>query len=499
MKRIVLAAAAGISFAFFSATAQDKVLLKSGKQARCEVLEYNQGKIKLETPSGKVQTGSMSAVEHIDFRTLIPFNSDLPLEVYTVSPPKIGIFFPIDDSIFRTSPEKRLRETAKIGRTPAERPLQIRNCATWMVEPGKTADETNWKALRKEIRAKDIRGLELPIGSGSDDLVHLAGVKELRYIRHKPELRTSRYLSHLVKLPGLRYLNLIIEDDTPVKKFADIEHLKNLRALYLRQASDKHLRHLKALRNLRILRIRLGHNVTQEGLNYIADLENLRELVLRKVNITDKELTKLKPLKNLRVLRLSRMDVAGAGLRALQSLDNLQALSLRHTSVTGEDLQRLFGMRKLHTLDLYGTDIKDQAIMKLTSFKKLRVLNVGRTKITGRNMNALKGLRRLYLRSSRVSNRGIDSIAELKHLKLLDLQNARTRVTDKGMRHLKNLTSLQALDISGTNVTDKGLMYLRGLENLKRIAVETTDTTKKGRTKLLSAIPGLDFVGQNDI
>src|SRR5205814_5092336 len=43
---------------------------------------------------------------------------------------------------------------------------------------------------------------------------------------------------------------------------------------------------------------------------------------------------------------------------------------------------------------------------------------------------------------------------------------ARTKVTDAGLKHLKELKHLTRLDLSSTNVTDKGLKELRELKNL---------------------------------
>ncbi len=42
-----------------------------------------------------------------------------------------------------------------------------------------------------------------------------------------------------------------------------------------------------------------------------------------------------------------------------------------------------------------------------------------------------------------------------------------TRVTDKGLKHLKGLTSLQTLNLSRTRVTDAGLEHLKGLIRLQ--------------------------------
>jgi Leucine-rich repeat (LRR) protein len=42
----------------------------------------------------------------------------------------------------------------------------------------------------------------------------------------------------------------------------------------------------------------------------------------------------------------------------------------------------------------------------------------------------------------------------------------RTKITDAGLKHLRTLTKLKTLNLSGTEVTDAGLTELRELKSL---------------------------------
>jgi Leucine-rich repeat (LRR) protein len=54
--------------------------------------------------------------------------------------------------------------------------------------------------------------------------------------------------------------------------------------------------------------------------------------------------------------------------------------------------------------------------------------------------------------------------------------------------HLKGLTSLQTLNLSGS-ITDSGLVHLKGLTNLQQLYLEDTQITDAGVADLQKALP----------
>jgi Leucine-rich repeat (LRR) protein len=67
-------------------------------------------------------------------------------------------------------------------------------------------------------------------------------------------------------------------------------------------------------------------------------------------------------------------------------------------------------------------------------------------------------------------------------------------VTDEGLEHLRGLTSLQGLCLSGTQVTDAGLEHLRGLTSLQQIYLSGTQVTDAGEAELQRALPDLTII-----
>ncbi|HZI25738.1 MAG TPA: c-type cytochrome domain-containing protein, partial [Chryseolinea sp.] len=84
----------------------------------------------------------------------------------------------------------------------------------------------------------------------------------------------------------------------------------------------------------------------------------------------------------------------------------------------------------------------------------------------------------LNLANTRISNKGIEIIAQLKALRQLYLNN--TQITDNGVKHLISLADLTYLNLVGTGISDEGLLYLSEMPKLKNIFVYQTKISANG-------------------
>jgi len=64
-----------------------------------------------------------------------------------------------------------------------------------------------------------------------------------------------------------------------------------------------------------------------------------------------------------------------------------------------------------------------------------------------------------------------------------------TRVSDAGLVHLRGLTQLKWLDLTGTQVTGSGLEHLQGLTQLQELTLSNTKVTDAGVAELQKALP----------
>ena len=122
-------------------------------------------------------------------------------------------------------------------------------------------------------------------------------------------------------------------------------------------------------------------------------------------------------------------------------------------------------------------------------------------------MRARGDLQKLDLRNTEVTDVGLEHLKGLTNLRGLDLSgcniagslqlpnlrgtgaagNARTSrcvMTDAGLKHLEGMSRLHQLDLIGCDVTDAGLTHLTGLISLKSLCLDDTKITDAGITNL---------------
>jgi hypothetical protein len=106
-------------------------------------------------------------------------------------------------------------------------------------------------------------------------------------------------------------------------------------------------------------------NITDEGLENIAGLQELQSLNLDGTRITDNGLRTLRTLPRLSQLSLVRTEITDKGLENLKSLKGLQVLSLTFTAISDDGLETLSELQSLSTLYLGGTKMSTKGVERL--------------------------------------------------------------------------------------------------------------------------------------
>ncbi len=192
-------------------------------------------------------------------------------------------------------------------------------------------------------------------------------------------------LENLVVVPGseraiarLRQLESLTvagtDDDDAILRSA--RRLKRLETLHLGRASEQGLRGLSSLTRLRDLRIddvipgrppvatlreltsleflSCGRDWgTDQDLEQLATLRNLRYLNLRGARLSPAGLAALARLPQLTYLDLDGVPLGDAGVKPLASLTGLQGLSLRHCGLTDACVKSLRRLKNLRHLIVY--------------------------------------------------------------------------------------------------------------------------------------------------
>lgn len=137
----------------------------------------------------------------------------------------------------------------------------------------------------------------------------------------------------------------------------------------------------------------------------------------------------------------------------------------------------------------------DTTLSSLAAASKLESLEAGshsftayppqETRITDAGLQSLAGLthlKMLDLTGARITDHGLQMLAGLEDLESLSLGG--TSITDEGLQHLVSLRKLTSLDLRGTSVTDDGLQKLEALPNLQRLSIPETGITPDGVARL---------------
>ena len=100
-------------------------------------------------------------------------------------------------------------------------------------------------------------------------------------------------------------------------------------------------------------------------------------------------------------------------------------------------------------------------------------------------------IEQLLLSSAPLTDIGIDRIAKLTDLRVLNLVN--TQITDEGVKYIGTLQKLRKLELGRNNITDAGVEHLVGLTNLESLSLANTRVADVGLLKL-AALSGLNFL-----
>ncbi|HWB97766.1 MAG TPA: hypothetical protein VG672_13725, partial [Bryobacteraceae bacterium] len=189
---------------------------------------------------------------------------------------------------------------------------------------------------------------------------------------------------------------------------------------------------------------------------------------------------------------LDRIRFHDAGLEEIAGLAHLRELVLRQSGIRGHSLGPF---HELRALDVTLTPLDDEGFSHVRDMPHLQRLWAGDTLITDRGLDAIAGLAELEdldLHGSRVSDSGLSSLRRLTGLRKLNLMG--TEITDAGLAQLAGLTRLEELNLYRTRVTNAGLDRLKQLAALRQVDLRYTRATQAGVSDLHAALPNARLI-----
>ncbi len=200
--------------------------------------------------------------------------------------------------------------------------------------------------------------------------------------------------------------------------------------------------------------------LTQRTLDSLAQLNELRSVVLWGTEVTNEDIKKLLPLKQL------------------------VSIDLSYTRVTGEVLATLADMPELVMVNLEGCDVDDRHLANLKPMVRLHTLRLAKCGITDDGLKYLRGMKELVhldLSTCEITDEGLKSIGQLPSIQHLWLSKTvrygkddKSKLTDGCVDYLASLKSLVDLQIADSRLTEVGLKRLRESLPNTRISTESS-------------------------
>lgn len=340
-------------------------------------------------------------------------------------------------------------------------------------------------------------------GFGDEQLATLTKFDRLTLLSLENSVVTDEGLTAIKEIPTLKTLNLrkcAQLTDAGIEHVAELPKLERLILLYNKDGlTNECMTSIAKISTLRALDIRGCVQIKDDGLLAMAPLKNLVDFKHRGFNVTNDGLAVFGELPQLRVLMMQdAANVDDGGMKYLEGLDSLISLDMTGTLVEDPGLAALAG-KKLEDLRLRNTLVEGTGLDQLeSSYETLTYLDLNESFASDEGLAKVapfKNLETLLVWQTAVTNDGLDVLRELPKLKKLTLK-ALGDVTDAGMEHVAQVTTLADLDLSESGVTNEGLAKLHGLKNLTTLNVANTDVTSDGVEAIKAAIPGLTNVTQ---
>ncbi|MBC8353962.1 MAG: protein kinase [Planctomycetes bacterium] len=156
--------------------------------------------------------------------------------------------------------------------------------------------------------------------------------------------------------------------------------------------------------------------------------------------------------------------------------------SIRSESVTDDDLAGIERLRWIVSIDLTRnarfTDMTLKRIGKLNLTGRLSLNDTNVTDAGLAHLRNLSSLNDLNLGSTSITDVTLEWIGKQSLIGSVVLSE--TNVTDAGLAHLRNLSHLRWLFLNGTPITDDGLRHLAHLSNLQNLSVSETEISAAG-------------------
>lgn len=367
--------------------------------------------------------------------------------------------------------------------------------------------DAGFKLLSKSTSIKGVvAGRTRITDSGFAALTRLADLRALSVYATAPEFRgdepnpsiSDMGVSHLESCRDLEHLDISgsqVTDGGLERIAADCPKLRRLMLDYS-AITTQGLYHVGGVTQLEQLRC-YGTPIDDSAVQHFSSLHRLREIG-GDVELSNAGVEVLAGLKKLEKLELSG-ELDDRCMAAVAGMASLRDLTIEHTRITGEGFALLADSPTLERVQITGNRMTTRCIETLASIPNLKQVGLMSVdpradgKPVWKGLGALSSLKReLWLFGCPpLQESDFAKLADFRDLAQLRIEGGRL-ITDRDVRHLKNLDSLEYLELISSVVTDEGLAVIASLSGLEVLRIHCL-CSEEG-LKILAGAPRLSYL-----
>ena len=194
--------------------------------------------------------------------------------------------------------------------------------------------------------------------------------------------------------------------------------------------------------------------------------------------------------------RVENGNLTDDALQHLPKLPNLRVLLLSDTQATDSSMLHLAALSKLEYLYMWDvSNVSDEGVHNLVELKELRKIHLSNSQITDESMRvfaALPKLETLHLQENCFSNDALMHISAASNLRAFAIGLGKNTIDDDGLVYLKDLTKLEQIGLQGSRVTGSGFVHLEKLHKLEKLAIGTSGLGESELMSLRKKLPKLN-------
>jgi Leucine-rich repeat (LRR) protein len=222
--------------------------------------------------------------------------------------------------------------------------------------------------------------------------------------------------------------------------------------------------------------------------------KNLEKLDLRKIKMTDDAIDKIISLPNLKELNLRDCGIKRRHIEKISQMTGITKLGLSENRLNDNSILPLFKNRSITKLDLSSNEITHKSSEELSQMSQITNLSLDQNKIGdigAGHIASMKNLTDLKLSYNNINYEGAIAIARNHKITHLSLEN--NKIGDKGAIAIASIPRLVDLRLDENEINNLGVKSLSKVHSIKNLSLARNAIDDEGAIAIAS-MPNLIYL-----